>query len=124
MTVLLAPDPVALYPAAGADEHGWALPGTDPAWSGSGNLQLALGRSDPRAADGGGHGPHQPAAVPEGTLYLPPEAPVVEGIVAVVRGRAFVLSSVRLIPDPTYPTGGLTCWACLASDSTQWPPDA
>lgn len=115
MTVLLAPDAVELYPPDGTDAHGWALPGTVAAWAGKGNLQLSPGTSDPRAADAGGAGPHGPAAVPDGTLYLPQDAPVTEGCGALVRGQVWVLSHVRLIADPTYPAGGLTCWAAAAS---------
>lgn len=115
MTVLLAPDAVELYPPGGADSHGWALPGTTPSWAGMGNLQLAPGTSSPLAAGAGGAGPHGPAAVPDGTLYLPQEAPVTEGCGALVRGQVWVLSHVRLIPDPTWPDGGLTCWAAEAS---------
>jgi hypothetical protein len=123
VTLLLAPDQVELYPPSGADAHGWALPGTAPSWSGTGNLQLSPGISDPHAADRGGAGPHGPAAVDDGTLYLPAEAPVTEGCGALIRGRMFALSNVRLIPDPTYPAGGLTCWAARASDTGGWPGD-
>lgn len=123
MTVLLAADAVELYPPLDgqADAHGWAEPGTTPAWSGLGSLQLSPGTSDPHAADRGGAGPFGPAAVSDGALYLPPEAPVTEGCVALIRGRMFALSHVRLILDPTDPAGGLTCWAAAASDTGGWP---
>lgn len=121
MTLLLAPDAVDLYPAGSLDAHGWREQGTDPTWTGWGNLQLGPGRSDPRAADSGGHGPSDPAAVEDGVLYLPSEAPVVEGCGAMIRGRMFLLANVRLIPDPTYPAGGLTCYASTASGVANWP---
>ena len=123
MTLLLAPDQVELYPSGGTDSHGWKLPGTTLAWSGLGNLQLTPGRSDPRAADGGGHGPSGPAVTEDGALYLPSEAPVTEGCGALIRGRMFLLSQVRLVPDPTFPQGGLTCWSATASGLSGWPAD-
>lgn len=114
--LLLAADGVVLYPPGEADAHGWVLPGTESYWAGSGNLQLQPGLSDPRAADRGGHGPYDPAAVQAGVLYLPPPVPLVEGSLAVIAGRgAFVLSQIRLVPDPADPGGGIACWAATAT---------
>lgn len=114
--LLLAADQVELYPPGEPDAHGWVLPGTDRYWAGSGNLQLQPGLSDPRAADRGGHGPYDPAAVQAGVLYLPPPVPLVEGSLAVVEGRgAFVLSQIRIMPDPADPGGGIACWAATAT---------
>jgi hypothetical protein len=120
--LLLAADTVTLFgPSAGQDERGWAQPGSDPAWTGPGNLQLAPGPSDPRAAGGGGHGPYAPAAVAAGQLFLPPEAGEPrDGWTAQVRGRRWVLSGVRLVIDPADPLGGLSCWA---ADVTEAPGD-
>jgi hypothetical protein len=122
VSVLLAPDAVQLYPADGADAYGWALPDEAAlAWSGQGSLQLAPGLSDPRAADRGGHGPYDPAAADRGALFLPPEANPAEGCSAVIRGRRYVLSQVRLVPDPTDPAGGASCWAATVTGTTAWP---
>ncbi len=105
--LLLGVDQVELYPpAAEHDEHGWALPGTDPYWTGTGNLQLAAGSSDPAASTGGGAGPFQPRAVPGGLLVLPPDCPLAEGSAALIRGQWWAVSQVRMIADPTAEPGG------------------
>jgi hypothetical protein len=115
MGLLLDPDPVALYEPAGEDGHGWALPGDGPpVWSGRGNLQPAPGGTDRTAADGGGHGPHDPAAHPSAVLYLPPAAPVAEGMVAEVGGRLWALSQVRRVTDPRG-LDDLDCWTATAT---------
>lgn len=113
--LLLAADPVTLYPPGAADPLGlgWAQPGTDPAWSGTGNLQLQSGVSDPRAESGGGYGPYAPNRVESGTLYLPADAAPAEGMGADLRGARWVLSQVREIRDPL--GGSLTCWAATAT---------
>jgi hypothetical protein len=116
--VMLARDQVALYRPDGTDAHGWRIPDADaaPVWCGAGNLQLAAGPSDPRAADAGGHGPFEPAARTTGALYLPPEARPAEGTIAVVRGQAFALSSVREVHDPADLAGYLDCWAATVTE--------
>jgi hypothetical protein len=114
VSLLIGRDPVALYPAGGADSHGWVLPGARPVWEGIGNLQAGPGRSDPRAADGGGHGPQDPAAIPSAVLYLPPEAPLVDGMTAEIAGRRYAVSQARIVNDPR-PTGELDCWAATAT---------
>jgi|SRR5215472_1598370 len=123
-SLLLAPDTVELYPApaapADADAHGWALPGAaPPAWTGTGNLQLAAGATDPRASERGGHGPFDPASIHTGTLYLPPDANPVAGMTALVRGTVYALAQVRLVADPI--GGALGCWAAAASAVSTWP---
>jgi hypothetical protein len=119
VTLLLATDIVELFgPTGSADAHGWAEPGTDPAWSGAGNLQASAFPSDPRASDGGGHGPFDPAARPVALLFLPVDASPAEGTVAVVRGQTWALSQVRLVVDPT--GGGIDCWVATATVS-DWP---
>lgn len=103
MSLLLAPDLVELYRPGDLDAHGWREePPEDsrPYWCGKGNLQLLIGASSPAAAGAGGQGPHGPATIIDGTLYLPPEVVPVEGSTAVVRGSRYVLSQVRLIADP------------------------
>jgi hypothetical protein len=125
--LLLGTDTVSLYPpAASADDHGWAQPGPDAYWTGAGNLQLAAGPSDPRAAEGGGHGPYAPHAALAGSLFLPPDCPLAEGSAALVRGAWFVVSQARLVADPTVPTGdGAACWVATVVSSAQWEaPDA
>ena len=120
IALLLAADNVILYPPAGADELGWELPGTDPSWAGIGNLQLAPGISDPRAETGGGYGPHAPARVESGTLYLPADATPADGactaLLRATRGGAAV-SGLREVRDPA--GGSLTCWACTAMRDAQ-----
>jgi len=119
----LAADEVTLHPPGDLDEHGWRNPDDFPvpAWTGTGNLQLAPGVSDPRAAAGGGHGPHGPARDETGTLYLPADAPAADGWTAQVRGRVFVLSQVRLITDPASPGGGIACQAATVTTTDTWP---
>lgn len=120
MSLLLAADEVALYPAAPEDSHGWALPGLDPpAWTGTGNFQAQPGRADVRAADGGGHGPYDPRAGSVGVLLLPPDAPLADGMTAVVRGVTYALSQSRAVLDPV--GGGLDCQAATASSVSDWP---
>jgi hypothetical protein len=119
MGVLLAADEVKLFPASDTtDAHGWVLPGTDASWSGMGSLQLTPGSSDPAAADGGGHGPFDPAAVQAGSLYLPLDAGAAEGDVAIIRGESYVLSQVRLVVDPT--GGGIDCVVATVSGTATW----
>lgn len=119
--LLLAADQVVLYPPGGdADGHGWAEPGAGPYWAGTGNLQLAAGASDPRAAEGGGHGPYAPAAGQAGQLFLPPSVPLAEGSLAVIRGKAWVLSQVRLVADPADPAGGIACQSATVTEA-DWP---
>jgi len=120
VSLLLAPDVVALYPGGGSDSHGWALPdNAAPVWEGPGNLQPVPGRSDAGAADGGGHGPYDPAHGAAAVIYLPPDAPVADGIAAVVRGQGWVLSQARLIEDPA--GMDLTCWVATATGVDTWP---
>jgi hypothetical protein len=111
VSVLLAADPVELYPPGKQDGHGWTEPADGAYWCGLGNLQLTAGASDPRAADGGGHGPHDPARSESGTLFLPPQVCLTEGSAARIRGELYVLSQVRKITDPIDPQGGISCWA-------------
>jgi hypothetical protein len=114
VSLVLATDLVDLFPPGGLDEYGSREPGGGrPVWTGAGNFQLGPGRSDPRAAAGGGRGPDDPAATETGTLYLPPESGAVDGWSARVRGRLFALSSVRLVVDPT--GGALDCLAATAT---------
>jgi hypothetical protein len=114
VTVLLAVDQVALYLPGELDAHGWREPPDEstacPCWTGAGNLQLYTGSSDPRAVAGGGRGPHDPRRVGAGNVFLPPGADPVDGMTAVVRGEAWVLSEVRFINDPTG-GGFLSCWS-------------
>lgn len=118
MTVLLAADAVELYPPGGTDAHGWQLAGdAKPSWRGMGSLQLTGGLSYPGANDPGGHGPHAPARIEAGNLFLPSEARPAEGMVALIRGQRFVLSLVRMLVDPTDPTGGIGCWAAAVQEA-------
>jgi len=110
MTLLLAADPVTLYRPGNPDERGWTGPGSSAAWSGTGNLQLSAGVSDPRAAEGGGTGVFGPARLESGELYLPPDASPADGMTAEVRGKRWVLSHTRLVADPV--GTGLDCWQC------------
>jgi hypothetical protein len=115
VTVLLAPDDVELYEPGGTDEHGWRLPGAVADWRGRGSLQLVSGLSDPRATDRGGHGPHDPRAAQTGTLFVPADARPRDGMTAVVRETVFVLSQVRLVPDPV--GSGLDCYAATVTEA-------
>jgi hypothetical protein len=123
VTVLLPTDHVALYPPAGLDGHGWRLPAGDaaePYWQGEGALQLQPGVSDPRAADGGGRGPHGPARDAVGQLFLPGSLPeLADGYTARVRGETYVLSQTRRVLDPA--GGDLGCWAAQATGTSRWP---
>jgi hypothetical protein len=116
VSLLLAVDQVTLYaPPPGSDAHGWALEPTAQVWAGAGNLQRTPGRSDVFAAAGGGHGPHAPNVQPGAILYLPPGAPVADGVVAEIGGQRFALSQARYVTDPRG-TGDLDCWVATADD--------
>jgi len=116
MAVLLANTEVELYPAGGEDGHGWALPGAVLAWRGAGSWQPAPGVSDAAAGDRGGHGPQRPATAALGQVYLPPDAPVADGVVAVIGGRAYALAQARLVTDPRG-HGDLDCWVASAVEA-------
>jgi hypothetical protein len=128
MAPLIAPDPMTLYPPTGeTDEHGWALPGSEPYWTGQGALQLQPGISDPRAADGGGMGPYNPARDKVGAVFLPVEAGLIEGSVLVCRGRTYFVSQSRFVGDPTGNGDGtapLDCWTAQVTATDQWPDPA
>jgi hypothetical protein len=113
--LLLARDPVTLYASASGDSHGWATgdPGP-PLWTGTGNLQRAPGRSDPLAGDAGGGGPFAPASIATSVLFLPPDAPVADGLIADVAGQRFALSQTRIVADPRG-TADLDCWTATAT---------
>lgn len=100
MSVLLATDRLELYPPAGADDHGWALGGSEPVWSGRGALQLGAGSTAVGANLAGGHGPHDPLSSPVGAVYLPADAPAADGMVLSARGARYTLGSTRLVTDP------------------------
>jgi hypothetical protein len=120
MSVNLAPSPVTLYsPPPGADAHGWALEPTAQVWTGQGSLQPGPARSDALAAQGGGHGPHDPKWSALGVLYLPPDAPVTEGMVAAVGGEHYAVSQARLVTDPRG-TGDLDCWTATVTGTSTW----
>jgi hypothetical protein len=121
VSLLLGAETVTLYPGAGQDTHGWATAGSSPVWTGAGNLQRSPGRSDPRAEAGGGHGPYDPRTGELATLYLPPDAPLSDGLVAEVGGRHFALSQARLTLDPTG-SGALDCWVAVATGTDGWAP--
>jgi hypothetical protein len=110
--LLLAPDAVTLYPpGTSADTHGWAEAGTVAGWTGAGNLQLSFGTTEQGADAGGGRGPHKPAVLPAGVLFLPGgmSPPPVNGAVAEVRGARYVLSDVHFMADPVA-GAGVACW--------------
>jgi hypothetical protein len=104
VSVLLPTDDVALFAAGVPDAHGWVGAGDDnaaaPMWSGRGALQLSAGITAPGASQGGGAGPFAPAMTPLGSVFLPPDAPVADGMVLTARGRRYVLSSTHLVVDP------------------------
>lgn len=119
--LLLTTDEVSLtYPSVDTDEHGWRLPTEAPVvWTGLGNLQLQPGISSPRAAEQGGRGPYGPARDAYGQLYLPADAPVVEGAQVSVRGRTYVLSQTRVVADPRGEE--LECWVATVTSVDTWP---
>ena len=120
MTVLLARDEVVLFAPGELDDHGWRLPSDYGYWQGTGNLQLAAGPSEPRAAGGGGHGPHGPARDLAGVVFLPADALPAEGSTADIRGTRYVLSQVRMVLDPVT-DDGLSCWVATATSIDTWP---
>ena len=122
VSVLLGADQVTLYRAAPPDAHGWALPDlSSPVWTGAGSFQRAQGRTDAGAAQGGGHGPYDPNAGALATIYLPPGAPVADGLIAEVGGEHYWLGQARPVHDPRG-TGDLDCWVATATGTVGWPP--
>ena len=71
------------------------------------------GRSDSLAREGGGAGPFDPNFNDLAILYLPPDAPVTEGMIAQIGTEKWSLSQVRLVTDPTG-TGDLDCITATA----------
>jgi hypothetical protein len=123
VTLLLAPDQVALYEPGDPDTHGWVTAEDQdqaPLWEGPGNLQAQAGRSAGTADAAGGHGPWDPNRSDLATLFLPTDAPVRDGLRAVIRGRSYALSQARLIEDPTDPTAGIACWMTTATGVDTW----
>ena len=120
MSLLLDPQPVTLYASTGADGHGWESAPDLPLWTGQGSLQAAPGVSDALAAGGGGAGPYAPRAGAAAVLYLPPDAPVTDGLVATVAGRSYYLGRSRLVTDPTG-SGDLDCYVAEATSADEWP---
>jgi len=117
--LLLAPDTVDLHgPSSTEDQYGWAQPDEGVVWTGLGNLQLAGGTSDPRASEGGGAGPYDPKYHAIGQVFLPTDAPVVEGCTIDVQGKRYVLSQTRIVADPV--GLGLDCWMCAVTEVTTW----
>jgi hypothetical protein len=114
VTLLLATDAVELYEPGQPDDAGWVEPPEGgPRWCGAGNLQLAAGTSDPLAAAAGGHGPHDPAHIASGLLFLPIDACPRDGMSAQLRRSWWTLSDVRLVQDPA--GAGLDCWLATAT---------
>jgi hypothetical protein len=122
VTLLLAPDLVALYEPGDPDTHGWVTADdlAPSVWEGPGNLQAQAGRSSGTADAAGGHGPWDPNRSEAATLFLPTDAPVRDGLRAVIRGRSYALSQSRLIEDPTDPTAGIACWMITATGVDTW----
>jgi hypothetical protein len=120
--LLLGADAVTLYrEATAADAHGWALADLSaPVWTGAGSFQRSPGRTDARADQGGGHGPYDPRSGALALLYLPPDAPVADGLIAEVGGQTFALSQTRPVHDPRG-TGDLDCWVAVATGTGGWP---
>jgi hypothetical protein len=121
VAVLLKPDAVRLYEPGELDAHGWREP--DPrelVWEGLGNLQPGSGRSDQRATDDGGAGPFEPRRYPEATVYLPPAAPLRDGMIVEVRGDLWSIAESRLVEDPRGLGGPLSCWVASAN-GIAWP---
>ena len=120
MSLLLAPVQVTLYdPPAGADKHGWATAPSAQVWQGNGNLQRMPGRADALASWAGGHGPFSPAHSDLATLYLPPDAPLHDGMMASVGGKNWALSQTRLVADPRG-TGEMDCLTATATATDQF----
>lgn len=124
MTLLLAPDHGVLYPPAlGVDAHGWA---TSPEstheaiWAGPCNLQMGVGVTNVDAAQGGGHGPFDPASVTQGEVYLPSDCGARNGSVLVSNSAAYTLGSVRLVNDPIH--AGNDCVVATVSEVESWLP--
>jgi hypothetical protein len=114
MSLLLGADWVTLLAPATDDPHGWTLPGTTVLWEGSGNLQRAAGQTDIGMGTGGGQGPFNPNWAELGQLFLPPDAPVVDGVIAQVGGTQYVLRQCRPVHDPRG-TGDLDCWVAVVN---------
>jgi hypothetical protein len=53
---------------------------------------------------------------------LPPDAPLADGMVAVIDGTPYALSQCRKMRDPRCDGDGLTCWQATAT-GMQWGPD-
>lgn len=103
MAVLLAPDTVVVYaPTAVKDAHGWAQDLTEVVvWSGMGSCQETLPGWNGAAKEGGGAGPFDPEVRAACDLFLPTDAPVVAGHIAVSHDVRWLVQRVRLATDPS-----------------------
>jgi hypothetical protein len=115
MTVLIQRDSFqVIRPSRTLDDHGWAEDqATTVVGTVAGTLQEVAPADDPRATEGGGYGPADPAHRRLGTAYLTAE--VFPGDLLETRGRTWRVQSARLVEDPR-PSGDLDCWVCELSE--------
>lgn len=99
------------------DSHGWALSeGRESVGEWPGNVQERLPTSDPRASDGGGAGPYDPAVQRTADVYLDPDAQVLKGdLLDAGDGVLWLVNAVRPVGGPLPPFG-----AVLVADCTLW----
>lgn len=110
MSILLAPDVVAIWRPSGAtDAHGWAVAaplievGAEPA-----NVQVDERPTVRTGMDGSDSGPFDPDPLPTATIYLNPETATRPGDILDSPAKgAWVVGSVTPVTDPT--SGGVSC---------------
>ena len=117
MSVFLAPDTIRLLaPQVEDDGHGWASNvGEVEVWTGAGSCQETVPAWDGSASERGGDGPFDPMARNTCDLYLPLDATVAPGHVAVAHDTRWLVQRVRRVSDPVGGDAGCLVVSCVES---------
>lgn len=115
--ILLAPDLIrVLAPQVEDDGHGWAATlGEVEVWSGQGSCQETVPAWDGSATDRGGEGPFDPMTRAMCDLYLPEDATVIPGYIAVAHDTRWLVQRVRRAVDPVGGSVGCLVVSCVES---------
>lgn len=115
MSVFLAPDAIrVLAPQVEDDGHGWAANlGEVEVWAGQGSCQETVPAWDGSATERGGRGPFDPATTNTCDLYLPLDATILPGYIAVAHDTRWSVQRVRKALDPISGDAGCLVVSCV-----------